>query len=123
MNALIKPTIRVTFSEFKNIPVKDLVASVTDFIYEIVSTDTKKLTQLHVCKLETNQLHNHKEPDTFHVRLHTSFSGKDLGLEGDAEYPLGVPDTFGLEMIWNKAKDIQTVISQITIKLEELESV
>ena len=37
MNALIKPTIRVTFSEFKNIPVKDLVTSVTDFIYEIVS--------------------------------------------------------------------------------------
>ena len=123
MNALIKPTIHVTFSEFKNIPVKDLAASVTDFIYEIVSTDTKKLTRLHICKLETIQPTEHKEPDTFHVRLHTSFSGKDLGLEGDAEYPLGVPDTFGLEMIWNKAKDIQTVISQITIKLEELESV
>ena len=123
MNALIKPTIRVTFSEFKNIPVKDLVASVTDFIYEIVSTDTKKLSRLHVCKLETIQLVDHKEPDTFHVRLHTSFSGKDLGLEGDADYPLGAPDTFGLEMIWNKPKDIQAVISQITIKLEELESV
>ena len=123
MNALIKPTIRVTFSEFKNIPVKDLAASVPDFIYEIVYTDTKKLTRLHVCKLETVQLLDHKEPDTFHVRLHTSFSGKDLGLEGDAKYPLGTPDTFGMEMIWNKAKDIQAVISQITIKLEELESV
>ena len=123
MNNLIKPTIRVTFSEFKNIPVKDLVASVPDFIYEIVSSDTKKLTRLRVCKLETVQLLDHKEPDTFHVRLHTSFSGKDLGLEGDADYPLGAPDTFGLEMIWNKAKNIQAVISQITIKLEELESV
>lgn len=123
MNALIKPTIRVTFSEFKNIPVKDLAASVPDFIYEIVSTDTKKLTRLHVCKLETIQLVDHKEPDTFHVRIHTSFNGKDLVLEGDADYPLGTPDTFGLEMIWNKAKDVQAVISQITIKLEELESV
>ena len=123
MNALIKPTIRVTFSEFKNIPVKDLAASVPDFIYEIVSTDTKKLTRLHVCKLETIQLVDHKEPDTFHVRLHTSFNGKDLVLEGDADYPLGTPDTFGLEIIWNKAKDVKAVISQVTIKLEELESV